>query len=165
MLGFEPEHVHFDIEPRPLPEHQYQLFAALRDENRLLSSEIASYTHGSRKQAERKQRIPEPGDLVLVRNPALDNQKGRKLEARWLGPRLFLKWVKHKHSGFVRELHGNGAPKRYHIDDLIVYHEREPVLSGAVQLATPFYGTTPVHQSSFRFQAGRAGQRALFLLP
>lgn len=41
MLGFEPKHYHFDIEPlplpaielaeQPLPEHQYQLLAALRD--------------------------------------------------------------------------------------------------------------------------------------
>ena len=55
MLGFQPQQYHFDLEPAPLPEypedlqeapaHEHQIFAALRDENRLLSMEAASYTH------------------------------------------------------------------------------------------------------------------------
>ena len=173
ILGFEPKHYYFDIEPlplpaiklveQPLPDHQYQLLAALRDENRLLSSEVASYSHHYHKLAQQRQRIPEPGDLVLVRNHQVDNQRGRKLEARWLGPRLLVKWTHHRRSGWIRELHGTATPKRYHIDDIILYHKRRPVFSGRILLTTPAVGSTPVCQSAYRFQPSQAGQRALRL--
>ena len=50
--------------------------SSLRDENRLLGSENASYSHGYPPTRERKQRLPESGGLVLVRNHAVDNQEG-----------------------------------------------------------------------------------------
>ena len=93
MLGFEPQQYHFSLQPvtipdvddaeMELPEHEYNLFVALRDEDRLLASETASYTHGYVKARERHQRIPEPGDLVLVRNHTVYKQKGRKLDPSW----------------------------------------------------------------------------------
>ena len=81
MLGFEPQKYHFDANPVPLPTpgqeddlppHQAQIFAAIRDENRLLSMEAASYTYYVRGIRQRKQRLPQPGDLVLIRNHAVD---------------------------------------------------------------------------------------------
>ena len=90
--------------------------------------------HEQDKPTQWRQRIPEPGDLVLVRNHQVDNQRGRKLEARWLGPWLLVKWTSHRHSGWIRELHVTATPPRYHIDDIILYHERRPVFSGGILL-------------------------------
>ena len=122
MLGFEPKHYHFDIKPvtlptldqaeEPLPEYHYQISSALGDEQRLLSSENASYTYHYHKQTQRKQHIPEAGDLVLVRNHSVGKQRDRKLEAKWLGPRILVEWIYHRHSGLVREMHGTGKLKR-----------------------------------------------------
>ena len=174
MLGFNPQLYHFDTTPAapPLPEdfdaeslppHQYQIFSALRDENKRLSSEAASWTHYHAGRNERKQRIPTPGDLVVVRNHAVDNQRGRKLEAKWLGPRLLTRVTAHGLSGYVRELHGSGQEKRYSLNDMLLYHEREPVISAGLILATPSRGTTPVAISCARILAGRQGGRAIVL--
>ena len=54
----------------------------LRDENKLLSAEIASYSHYSKSRNLRKQRIPESGDLVIIRYYIIDSQRGKKLEAK-----------------------------------------------------------------------------------
>ena len=88
-----------------------QIFSALRDENKRLSSEAASWSNYHAARNERKQRFPKPGDLVIVRNHAVDNQRGRKLEAKWLGPRLLTRVTAHGLSGYVRELHGSGQEK------------------------------------------------------
>lgn len=106
MLGFEPKHVHFDIEPlllldlkqaeQELPPNQHQILSAMLDESRLLASEAASCTHGFSKRVQRRQRVPEPGDLVLVRIVALHTQHGRKLEARWPGPRMLVRYTNTK---------------------------------------------------------------------
>ncbi|KAM0800520.1 hypothetical protein BDR22DRAFT_821397 [Usnea florida] len=110
-----------------VPAHQLQIFQALRDENKILASEADSYSHYTQARNQRKQRLPEPGDLVIVRNHAVDAQKGRKLEAKWLGPRLLVSKTKHGMSGYVRDLHGEGKPKRYHLNDMLLYHQRGPV--------------------------------------
>ena len=102
ILGFNPTLLHFDsdiIEPpdpatvmeEGLPDHQIQIYTALRDKNKCLASEAAAYTSYSRGRKLRQQRIPEPGDLVVVRNHAVDKQHGRKLEAKWLGPRMLVR--------------------------------------------------------------------------
>lgn len=132
MLGFEPQQYHFDIKSvaipdlddaeQELPAHQYQIFTALRDENRLLASENAIYSHGYRKARERKQRIPEPGDLVLVRNHPVDKSHSGKLDPRWLGPRIFEEWTCHSRSGWVRQIHGSQKRKRYSINDIVAYY-------------------------------------------
>lgn len=71
MLGFEPQQYHYNTDPAivpdpqlaetPLPDHQYQLFAALRSENRMLANIIASYSQATKPAVKRKQWIPEPG--------------------------------------------------------------------------------------------------------
>jgi hypothetical protein len=43
----------------------------------------------------------EPGDLVLVWDRARENQKGRKLDRRWEGPRILLNLNQSKTMGFV----------------------------------------------------------------
>ena len=78
MLVFEPQSHHYDIPPatlptieraeEPLPEQQYQLFTAIRDENRLLASDVASYRHSYKTSNKRRQRIPVKKDLALIRN-------------------------------------------------------------------------------------------------
>ena len=173
MLGFEPQQNHYNIDPTPLlgprqaeetmPAMEYQLFAALREENRMLASDIASYQQSAPKGINRQQRLPEPGDLVLVWNHSKQSQKSRKLEAKWLGPRMLVRWTNHKQSGWVRELHGQANAKWYHLNDIILYHERQKFFAGGVQLATPTCGSTSVVQSTIRIHPGRAGQRALYL--
>lgn len=73
---------------------------------------------------ERKQKIPEPGDLVLVRNHAVDGQRGRKLEAKWLGPRILVSYSASKVLAHIREIYGDGKTKKYHLNDIVLYKER-----------------------------------------
>ena len=92
MLKFEFKFHHFDITSHSIVtslqtidslfEHQYQIFAIFRNENRLLVNEAVSYTHDYHKHIQCRQRISASGDLVLIRNHVLNEQKGRKLEAR-----------------------------------------------------------------------------------
>ena len=130
-----------------LPAHQIQIFTALRDEKILLASEAAAYSNHLRasKRNERKSAIPSPGDLVIIRNHAVDNQHGRKLERKWLGPRLLTRMTRSGLSGYVRELHGEGKEKRYHINDMKLYYERKPYpVPAGVVLKPSTMGTTPV---------------------
>ena len=46
--------------------HQNDIYVALRDEKRLLSSQAAAYSCYSKGKCNRKQQIPKPGDLVRV---------------------------------------------------------------------------------------------------
>ena len=90
MLEFESQFRHYDtisllissVIDESLSEHQYQLFTVLRNEQRLLEEEVASYTHSYEQQRKRKQRISKKNDLVMIRNHAVNNQKDRKLESR-----------------------------------------------------------------------------------
>ena len=167
MLGFEPKRIHFDIEPTPIPDpvlalealpnHQYHLHTALRSEARLLASEVASYTHAYKHARRlRRQRIPNVGDLVLVRDLQLDKQKGRKLDPKWLGPRILVKFTEGGHSAWVREVYGPQKLKRYHINDLIQYHERAQAFGACAVLPSP------TMKSDMRITT-KPGQRALVL--
>lgn len=176
MLGFDPKHFHFDTnaEATPnihgasneqLPAHEYNLLAALRSENKLLANEAASYHEAYHKKQNRKQRLPKPGDLVLIWNHSKATQHARKLEEKWLGPRMLVSWTNHGRSGWVREIHGSAKTRRYHINDIILYHERKqqpppPPIMALLQHDSR--GSTPIVQSSRRMLS-RAGQRALFL--
>lgn len=135
MLGFSPQMKHFDVEWE-LPtqadleiedttEHQQHIYMALRDENRCLASEASAYSNYRRGQRERRQRVPKAGDFVLVRNHAVDGQRGRKLESKWLGPRLLVSLSSSGLTGRVRDLYGAGGTKKYHLNDLILYVERK----------------------------------------
>ena len=101
MLGFEPQQMHYDLRAvdqvlhtetldQEVPRHTHQIFTALRDERRCLASDAMAYVHYQKSRNARKQKIPKEGDLVVVRNHAVDSQKGRELESRWLGPRILV---------------------------------------------------------------------------
>ncbi|MCJ1461993.1 hypothetical protein MMC07_000593 [Pseudocyphellaria aurata] len=93
---------------------------------------------------------PEVGDLVLVRDFQRDKDHGRKLDARWIGPRVIVGLTATGVAAFVRELYGVQA-KRYHLNDLKVYlprRERESRLH--------------VHRTGMCL-AGFPGQRAVNL--
>jgi len=69
---------------------------------------------------------PQEGDLVLVRDRALDNQKGGKLQPQWHVPRLMEKIAEDGNTALIRELHN--APhnmKKYHFDNLKIYIQRD----------------------------------------
>ncbi|MCJ1424369.1 hypothetical protein MMC29_002257 [Sticta canariensis] len=84
MLGFNPELKHYDVQvpslpleledftPTTAPRHQLQIFSALCDEKKLLASEAAAYATYNRGHNQQQQRLPEPGDLVIVRNHQID---------------------------------------------------------------------------------------------
>lgn len=116
---------------------------ALRDENRCLASEASAYSHYRKGQQERKQRVPKAGDLVLVRNHAVDGQRGRKLEGKWLGPRLLVSLSSSGLTGRVRELYEEGSTKKYHVNDLILYVERKDFEICGIKVLQPDMETTP----------------------
>ena len=135
------------------------------DERRTLAAEIMSYAtdskHGRRN---RKQRLPEPGDLVMVRHSAIDNQHGRKLDPKWLGPRILVRWAKGKVSAYVREVHGDPTEKRYHVNDMMTYYARQAddIVDGTIMTIGPF-GTTLVYTAGRGIRVGRNGSRAVLL--
>ncbi|SLM37532.1 Ribonuclease H-like domain [Lasallia pustulata] len=102
LLGYKPKLAHFNIQPLKLPiwmdemeaeaTRTYGLYVALREETRNQATESLA-THQGKNEAKRA--IPlgllSPGDLVLVRDTQLDNQRGRKLEARWRGQECWYK--------------------------------------------------------------------------
>lgn len=172
ILGFQPELLHFDTQPaehfdgeeveiEDVPEHQHRIYMALRDENKRLASEAAAYTHYQKSKRDRRQRIPEPGDLVIVRNHAVDAQKGRKLEAKWLGPRIFTGYTATGLSGHVREVHGEGVTKKYHLNDILLYKDRRPFHLDDVEVAQGPHGTNPAVIGGRG--TGEPGSRAVFL--
>ena len=61
--------------------------------------------------------------LILVQNWSLDKDMGRKLESRWMGPRLVTQRISDV-TIMVRKLYRNGKAKKYHVDDLKDYVPR-----------------------------------------
>lgn len=134
---------------------------ALRDENRCLSADASAYIHYQRSKNERRQRLPKEGDLVVVRNHAVDSQKGRKLEGRWLGPRILVSYTASRLSAYVREVHGVGKPKRYHLDDILLYNPHSSFRIGNSVIHQGSHGTTPAIIGGHG--SGEPGSRAVFL--
>ena len=173
MLEFSPQMKHFDVEWEPpteedleiedTTEHQKHIYMALRDENRCLASEASAYSHYRRGQRERRQWIPKTGDLVLVRNHAVDGQRGRKLESKWLGPRLLVSLSSSGLTGRVRELYGEGGTKKYHLNDLLLYVERKDFEVCGVKVLQQGMGTIPAVMGGHG--GGEPGARALILRP
>ena len=98
------------------------LYVAIRDENRGCATNLLA-THQGKNEAMRTttQELPKAGDLVLVRDTQLDNQRGRKLEARWRGLRILVQTTKENLSGWTKTLYSDGKLKRYHMQDLKKY--------------------------------------------
>lgn len=97
----------------------------LRQENRAAATRRMAATHTRTEEKQRsKWTKPQEGDLVLVRDHQRDKDKGRKLDPRWLGPRLLTSIAESGVAGYVQELYGDKV-KRYHLDDLKIYCARE----------------------------------------
>ena len=98
MLKFEFQFRHYDVfsiflfsqTKKKLFEHQYYIFIALRDEQRLLTFETISYIHNYFQLRQRKTRISKIENLMLIRYHELDKQHEKKLEIRWLKSRLLI---------------------------------------------------------------------------
>ena len=90
------------------------------------------------------------GDLVLVRDIQKDKQNSRKSDVNWLGPRLLVNVASCGASDYVKELYGD-AMKKYHLDDLKVYCERQQGLPS---------GTAMVCEKGAIRCTGFPGQRA-----
>lgn len=142
------------------PRDTQQIFMALRDENRCLSADASAYILYQRSKNERTQRLPKEGDLIVVRSHAVDSQKGRKLEGRWLGPRLLVSYTISRLSAYVREVHRVGKPKRYHLDDIILYNPRSSFRIRNSLVCQGSHGTTPAVIGSHG--SGEPGSRAVF---
>lgn len=80
---------------------------------------------------------------MLVRNHAVDSQRGRKLEAKWLGPRILVSYSASRLSGHIREIYGDGKTKKYHLNDILLYQERSRFFMDGVRLLVRPEGTAP----------------------
>ena len=67
---------------------------------------------------------PSQRDLVLVRDLQRDKDHERKLDVRWLGPKLLVGVSTSGVSGYVQDLYDDRI-KRYHLDNLKVYCEQK----------------------------------------
>jgi hypothetical protein len=107
-----------------------------------------------------------PGDLVLVWDAARKNQKSRKLDARWKGPRIVVSVNASGTTARVRELHGVKV-KKYHVNDLRVYLQRDSIMStdgkGNV-IVKPIWPPALEVDRGANAYAGYPGQRAFYLM-
>lgn len=97
----------------------------------------------------------------MVKNHAVDSQRGRKLEGRWLGPRILVSYTASKLSAYIREVHGVGKPKRYHLDDILLYNPRSSFRIGDSIIHQSSHGTTPTGIGGRG--TGKPGARVMFL--
>ena len=123
-----------------------------REEQRILVVRSISENHTRQEGKTRAQWTkPRVGDLVLVRDFERDKHYGRKLDARWIGPRILIEITSSGVSGFVQELYVKEV-KKYHLDNLKTYcpqAENSPT-------------TTSITQTAIAL-GGFSGQRALTL--
>ena len=172
MLGFESQQMHYDLRTidqvlhtgmldQEVSRHTHQIFTALRDKQRCLASDAMAYLHYQKSENTRKQKIPKEGDLVIVRNHAVDSQKGRKLESRWLGPRILVSYTASGLSAYIRKLHGSGKTKRYHLNDLLLYNPRSAFKINDTTILQTSHGKVPTVIGGRG--GGEPGSRAVFL--
>lgn len=172
MLGFEPQQMHYHLRAvdqvlhskifdQELPRHTLQIFTALRDERRCLASDAVAYIHYQKPKNTRKKKVPKEEDLVVVQNHAVDSQKGIKLESRWLGPRILVSYTASGLSAYVREIHGSGKTKRYHLNDLLLYNPRSAFKLNDTTILQKSHGTVPAVIGERG--DGDPGSRAVFL--
>ena len=114
-----------------------------RNERRTLAVRSLSENHIRQERKTRAQWTqPRVGDLVLVRDFEKDKHHGRKLDARWIGPRIFIEITLSKVSGFVQELYG-GEVRKYHLDNLKTYcpqAENSPTVISITRTAMSLVG-------------------------
>lgn len=84
-LGPVDQVLHTEMLDQGVPHHNYQVFMALGDEQRCLASDAVTYEHYQKSRLASKQRIAKERGLVVVRNHAVDSQKGENWRADGLG--------------------------------------------------------------------------------
>ena len=92
-----------------------------REEQRIFAVRLISENYTRQEEKTRAQWTkPRVGDQVLVRNFERDKHHWRKLDARWVGPRILKEITSSGISGFLQELYGKKV-KKYQLDDLKTY--------------------------------------------
>lgn len=174
MLRFHPQQMRYDLweahhnldhddtqDIEETPKHTRHIFIALRDENKCLATDALAYIYYQRSKNERRQRLPKGRDLVVVRNYTVDSQRGRKLEGRWLGPRILVSYTAAKLSAYVREVHGVRNPKRYHLNEILFYNLCSFFWIGDSIICQNLHGTNPTVIGGHG--TGEPGARVVFL--
>lgn len=114
-----------------------------REEQRTFAIQSISENHTRQEKETRAQWTKsQVGDLVLVRDFERNKHHGRKLDARWLGPRILTEITSSGVSGFVQELYGEKV-KKYHLDDLKTYcprAENSPTTTSITRTAMSLIG-------------------------
>lgn len=72
----------FKVEIEKTPHYQQQILIFLENKKKYLTNNLAAYIYYIKDIQERRQKILESDNFMLVRNYAIDSQKGRKLEAK-----------------------------------------------------------------------------------
>lgn len=136
MLGIEPQHMHYylrsvdrvlhmKILDQEAPRHKYRILQHWEmSSDAWRQMHAVPSVHFQKSWNTRKHRIPKEGDLVVMRNHAVDSQKERKLESRWLGLRILVSYTAPGLSAYVGKLYGSGNTKRYQLNDLLLYNPR-----------------------------------------
>ncbi len=123
-----------------------------REKQRAFAVRSVSKNHTRQEKKTRaKWTKPQVGDLVLVWDFERDKHHGRKLDARWIGPRIPTEITSSGVSEFVQELYGEEV-KKYHLDDLKTYCPR-----------TKNSSTITLIKRTAMALAGFPGQRAISL--
>ena len=114
-----------------------------REEQRTFAVRSISENHTRQERKTRAQWTkPRVGDLVLVRDFERDKHHGRKLNPRWIGPRILKEITLSRVSRFVQELYRKEV-KKYHLDDLKTYcpqAENSPTITSITRTAMLLVG-------------------------
>lgn len=90
-------------------------------------------------------------DLMLVKDFKWDKHHSRKLDPRWIGPRLLVEITLSGQAGYVQKLYSEQS-RKYYLDNLKVYCLKSKLFSAA----------TVLHQSAMT-HAGFLGQQSINL--
>ncbi|KAI9871083.1 MAG: hypothetical protein M1823_008552, partial [Watsoniomyces obsoletus] len=86
----------------PLRPQVYAIHTAATHEKRERATELRTLEQAKWVLSRNPSRLPpEVGDMVLVRDHQRDKAHGRKLDPRWLGPRLLVGLTPNGVSGYV----------------------------------------------------------------
>lgn len=96
----------------------------LRDEKKYLANKTAAYTYYVKGIQAKKQKILELGNLVLIRNHAVDSLKRQKLKAKWLELRTLVLYSAFKLMRYIYKIYSDSKAKKYHLNNILLYQER-----------------------------------------
>lgn len=76
----------------------------------------------------------EPGDLVFIRNYAVDGQKRQKLEAKWLKLQILVLYLASKLTRYICKVYSNSKAKMYHLNNILLYQKKSSLFVNKVSL-------------------------------